>query len=76
LHQLGLVTRDECGSDGGKRIGWGNLKYSEETCPKATLSTRNPRWLDHTNHQTTRSEVIAVTKLERQNPYYRSQIIT
>jgi hypothetical protein len=33
---------DECGAVGGMRIGRGNPKYSEKTCPSATLSSSNP----------------------------------
>jgi hypothetical protein len=32
---------DECGAVGGMRIGMGKPKYSEKTCPNATLSTTN-----------------------------------
>jgi hypothetical protein len=32
---------DECGAIDGTRIGRGSHKYSEETCPGATLSTTN-----------------------------------
>jgi hypothetical protein len=36
---------DECGAVGGMRIGR-KPKYSEKTCPSATLSTTNPTWPD------------------------------
>jgi hypothetical protein len=34
------------GEIGGMKIGRGNGKYSEKTCPSATLSTTNPIWPD------------------------------
>jgi hypothetical protein len=36
-----MIDDDECGAVGGMRIGRGN-KYSEITCPNATLPTTNP----------------------------------
>jgi hypothetical protein len=33
-----------CGEIGGMKIVQGKPKYSEETCPSATLSTTNPIW--------------------------------
>jgi hypothetical protein len=41
LYQPRMID-DECGAVGGMRIGRGKPKYSEKTCPSATLSTRNP----------------------------------
>jgi hypothetical protein len=32
----------EDGESGGKKTGKGKSKYSEKTCPSATLSTTNP----------------------------------
>jgi hypothetical protein len=29
-----------------KKIGGGKPKYSEKTCPNATLSTTDPTWLE------------------------------
>jgi hypothetical protein len=37
---------DEYGAIGGMRIGRGKPKYSEKTCPSATLSTINDTWSD------------------------------
>jgi hypothetical protein len=37
---------DECRAVGGKVTGKGKPKYSEKTCPSATLSTTNPAWPD------------------------------
>jgi hypothetical protein len=34
LYQLRII--DECGADGGMRIGRRKREYSEETCPSAT----------------------------------------
>jgi hypothetical protein len=36
----------EDGEFGRMKIGRGNRKYSEKTCPSATLSTTNPIWPD------------------------------
>jgi hypothetical protein len=36
-----MIDDDKCGAVGGMRIGRGN-KYSEKTCPNATLLTTNP----------------------------------
>jgi hypothetical protein len=46
LYQSFMVDDDECGAVGGMRIGRGKPKYSEKTCPSATLSTRNTTWPD------------------------------
>jgi hypothetical protein len=41
-----MVHGDDCGAVGGMN-GWkGKPKYSEKTCPSATLSSTNPTWLD------------------------------
>jgi hypothetical protein len=37
-----MIDDDECGAVGGMRIGREKPKYSEKTCPSATLSTTNP----------------------------------
>jgi hypothetical protein len=37
-----MIDDDECGEVCGMRTGKGKLKYSERTCPNATLSTTNP----------------------------------
>jgi hypothetical protein len=34
------------GEFGGMKIGMGKPKYSEKTCPSATLSTTNSTWLE------------------------------
>jgi hypothetical protein len=36
-----MIDDDDYGAVGGMRIGR-ELKYSEKTCPSATLSTTNP----------------------------------
>jgi hypothetical protein len=40
------MTDDEFEAVGGIRIFQGKPKYSEKTCPSATLSTTNPTWPD------------------------------
>jgi hypothetical protein len=37
---------DDCGAIGGMSECQGKPKYSEKTCPIASLSTTNPTWLD------------------------------
>jgi hypothetical protein len=37
-----MIDDDECGAIGGMRIGKGKSKYSQKTCPSATVSTTNP----------------------------------
>jgi hypothetical protein len=44
LYQLQMTVDGDCGSVGG--MWQGNPKYSEKTCPSATLSTANPTWLN------------------------------
>jgi hypothetical protein len=36
-----MIDNYECGAVGGMKIGRGEQKYSEKTCPNATLSTTN-----------------------------------
>jgi hypothetical protein len=40
-----MMDDDECGAVDGMS-GKGNVKYLEQTCPSATLSTTNPTWPD------------------------------
>jgi hypothetical protein len=42
LYQPQMIGEGDCGSIGGMKIGKGNPKYLEKTCPSATLSTTNP----------------------------------
>jgi hypothetical protein len=37
-----MIGDGDCGEIGGINIGRANPKYSEKTCPNATLSTTNP----------------------------------
>jgi hypothetical protein len=37
-----MIDDGDCGEIGGMKIGIGNPKYSEKTCPSATFSTTNP----------------------------------
>jgi hypothetical protein len=38
-----MIGDGDCGEIGGINIDWlGKPKYSEKTCPSATLSTTNP----------------------------------
>jgi hypothetical protein len=42
-----MIGDGDCGEIGGMKIGRGGKpKYTEKTCPSATLSTTNPTWLD------------------------------
>jgi hypothetical protein len=42
LYQLWMTDDDECGAFGGMNDWQGKPKYSEETCPSATLSITDP----------------------------------
>jgi hypothetical protein len=42
LYQPRMTGDGDCGEIGGMKIGKGKPKYSEKTCPSATLSTTNP----------------------------------
>jgi hypothetical protein len=43
LYQPRMIGEGDCGVIGGKKIcRLGKPKYSEKTCPSATLSTTNP----------------------------------
>jgi hypothetical protein len=46
LHQPQIVDDGDCGAVGGMRIWQGKPKYSEKTCPSATLSSTDPTWPD------------------------------
>jgi hypothetical protein len=47
MYQPQVIGDGDCGEIGGMKIGrHGKPKYSEKTCPSATLSTTNPTWLD------------------------------
>jgi hypothetical protein len=37
-----MIGDGDCREIGGMKIGRGKPKYSEETCPNATLSTTDP----------------------------------
>jgi hypothetical protein len=37
-----MIGEGDGGEIGGMKIGKGKTKYSEKTCPSATLSTTNP----------------------------------
>jgi hypothetical protein len=37
-----MIGEVDCGEIGGIKIGKEKPKYSEKTCPSATLSTTNP----------------------------------
>jgi hypothetical protein len=41
-----LEVGDDCGTIGELSVCQGKLRYSEKTCPSATLSTINPSWFD------------------------------
>jgi hypothetical protein len=41
LYQPQMINDGDCGEMGGMKIGMGKLKYSEKTCPNATLSATN-----------------------------------
>jgi hypothetical protein len=45
LYKPRMMDDDECGAVGGM-IDGGKPKYSERTCPTATLSTTDPTWPD------------------------------
>jgi hypothetical protein len=42
LYQPRKIGDGDCEEIGGMKIGRGNPKYSEKTCPSATLSTTIP----------------------------------
>jgi hypothetical protein len=42
LYQPRMIGDGDCAEIGGTNIGRGKPKYSEKTCPSATLSTTNP----------------------------------
>jgi hypothetical protein len=42
LYQPRMIDDDDYGAVGGMRDWQGKPKYSEKTCPSATLSTTNP----------------------------------
>jgi hypothetical protein len=44
LYKPQMINEGDCGAIGGMKIGRGKPKYSENTCPSATLSTTNPTW--------------------------------
>jgi hypothetical protein len=46
FYQPQMIYDGDCGAIGGMKIGKGKAKYSEKTCPSATLSTTNPTWPD------------------------------
>jgi hypothetical protein len=41
-----MIGEGDCGEIGGMKIWQKKPKYSEKTCPSATLSTTNPTRLD------------------------------
>jgi hypothetical protein len=45
-----MIDDDESGTSAGMRIGWGT-KYSEKTCPSATLSITNSTWLHSVSNE-------------------------
>jgi hypothetical protein len=46
LYQPRMIGDDNCGEIGVIEDWQRKPKYSEKTCPSATLSTTNPTWLD------------------------------
>jgi hypothetical protein len=46
LYQPQMIGDADCGETDGNEDWQGKPKYSEKTCPSATLSTTNPTWLD------------------------------
>jgi hypothetical protein len=46
LYQPWMIGEDDCGEIWWNQDWQGNPKYSEKTCPSATLSTTNPTRLD------------------------------
>jgi hypothetical protein len=46
-----MIDDGDCGAIGGMKIGKGKPKYSEKTCPSATLSTKNTTWPDPGSNQ-------------------------
>jgi hypothetical protein len=61
LYQPRMID-DECGNRSNEN--WqGKPKYSEKTCPSATLSTTNPTWLDLGSNPGRRSDKPATNRL-------------
>jgi hypothetical protein len=46
LYQPRMINDGDCGEIGGIKTGRRKPKYSEKTCPSATLSTTNSTWVD------------------------------
>jgi hypothetical protein len=46
LYQPRMIGDGDCGDIGGMKICRGKPKYSDKTCPSATLSTTSPTGLD------------------------------
>jgi hypothetical protein len=51
------------GEFGGMKIWQGKSKYSEKTCPSATLSTTKPTWPDPGSNPGRRGEKLATNRL-------------
>jgi hypothetical protein len=45
LYKPQMIDDGDCGAVGGLKVD-NETKYSEKTCPSATLSTTNPTWPD------------------------------
>jgi hypothetical protein len=42
LYQPWMIDGDDCGTISGMNVSQGKPKYSEETCPSATVFTTDP----------------------------------
>jgi hypothetical protein len=75
LYKPQMIDEGDCGAIGEMKIGRGNRstrrnedwqgkpKYSEKTCPSATLSTTNPTWPDLGSNPGRRGGKLATNRL-------------
>jgi hypothetical protein len=63
LYQPQMIDDDDCGVVGGIKIGKGKPKYSEKTCPSATLSITNTTWSDPGSNPCRRGRKPATNRL-------------
>jgi hypothetical protein len=64
LYQPRMTGDGDCGEIGGTKIGRGNRRTREKTCPIVTLSTTNPTWLYPGTYATYKPLFITLSTLQ------------